>query len=249
MHDEDLYEILQVSRSAEPEVIEAAYKRLARKYHPDTSPLADAEERLKRLNLAYQILGNPALRAAYDRTRLNEDDEDQVDEDQDDEEYRRPQQAPPGSWRPYQHHQYQYPQQIPGPGTSSKGVLSGCLKVLGVATLVAGAAVVRTCLYLAEDSKTARPVETAPERPPPKKVWFNPYEVCVANTEGEGVYLRSLPFASYKKGSAYPEGTKLSVDDERECHPGDEDSSSFCAVEAPDGTSGYVPARYVERCR
>lgn len=65
----DYYEILQVSPNAEPEVIAAAYRRLARKYHPDAYAEADATERMKELNEAYEVLGDPAKRAEYDRIR------------------------------------------------------------------------------------------------------------------------------------------------------------------------------------
>lgn len=70
----DLYEILQVSPRAEPEVVEAAYHRLARKYHPDVSATPNAEERMKQLNLAYEIVSDPAKRAAYDAGRLSPPD-------------------------------------------------------------------------------------------------------------------------------------------------------------------------------
>ncbi len=65
--DEDLYEVLQVSRKAEREVIAAAYKRLARKYHPDASTGSPDDERMKRINAAYDVLHDPQARAAYDR--------------------------------------------------------------------------------------------------------------------------------------------------------------------------------------
>ena len=65
----DLYETLQVSPTAEPEVIEAAYRRLALKYHPDKNPSPDADERMKQLNRAYEILQDPARRAKYDAWR------------------------------------------------------------------------------------------------------------------------------------------------------------------------------------
>ena len=68
--DEDLYEVLQVSPHAEPEVIEAAYRRLARKYHPDTSSGGDeAGERMRALSAAYAVLKDRARRAEYDRAR------------------------------------------------------------------------------------------------------------------------------------------------------------------------------------
>lgn len=65
----DPYEILQVSPKAEIEVIEAAYRRLARKYHPDTSSSADATQRMQDLNWAYELLKDPLERARYDRSR------------------------------------------------------------------------------------------------------------------------------------------------------------------------------------
>lgn len=70
--DSDLYDILQVAPHAEPEVIESAYKRLARKYHPDVNQSADASERMRALNRAYEILSNPAERARYDSKRERE---------------------------------------------------------------------------------------------------------------------------------------------------------------------------------
>ncbi len=59
----DLYEVLQVSPRAEPEVIRAAYRTLARKYHPDFG--GDAR-RMVRLNEAWDVLGNSLRRATYD---------------------------------------------------------------------------------------------------------------------------------------------------------------------------------------
>lgn len=65
----DLYEILQVHPSAHPEVIQAAYRRLAQIYHPDRNPAADAATRMAEINRAYDILRDPQQRAAYDRQR------------------------------------------------------------------------------------------------------------------------------------------------------------------------------------
>jgi hypothetical protein len=62
-----LYEVLQVDRGAEPEVIEAAYRRLARMYHPDVSTRAGADRRMKEINAAYDVLSEPGRRAVYDR--------------------------------------------------------------------------------------------------------------------------------------------------------------------------------------
>lgn len=66
---EDLYAILQVHPSAEPEVIEAAFNRLAFKYHPDRNKSPQATEVMKRLNRARDILRDPVKRAEYDRRR------------------------------------------------------------------------------------------------------------------------------------------------------------------------------------
>jgi len=63
----DPYEILQVSPKAEIEVIEAAYRRLARKYHPDVSKDPEGEEKFKEVAEAYETLKNPEKRAAYDQ--------------------------------------------------------------------------------------------------------------------------------------------------------------------------------------
>ena len=67
---EDLYEILQVHPTAHPDVIQATYRRLAMLYHPDRHSSTEAAEMMKRLNLAYEILGDPDRRAAYDRARV-----------------------------------------------------------------------------------------------------------------------------------------------------------------------------------
>ncbi len=66
---EDYYKILQVDPSADPEVITAAYRRLAVKYHPDTNPSPDALPRMQRINEAYSVLSDMKQRAAYDRSR------------------------------------------------------------------------------------------------------------------------------------------------------------------------------------
>lgn len=65
----DYYRVLQVDRSASPEVIEKAYKALARKAHPDTHDARDRAEatpRMQLLNEAYRVLSDKALRDEYD---------------------------------------------------------------------------------------------------------------------------------------------------------------------------------------
>jgi curved DNA-binding protein CbpA len=66
MDDPNLYLILQVDPSADIEVIEAAYKRLARKYHPDIYSGTDANIRMMQLNVAKDTLSDPVQRRAYD---------------------------------------------------------------------------------------------------------------------------------------------------------------------------------------
>ena len=66
-----LYEILEVSENASKEVIEKAYRVLAKKYHPDLQPEEQkqkAEETIKKINEAYAILSNEEKRKEYDET-------------------------------------------------------------------------------------------------------------------------------------------------------------------------------------
>ena len=65
----DAYKVLQVDPEAEDEVIQAAYRRLARKYHPDLADGTEAAARMAAINAAWELIGEPAARAAYDRSR------------------------------------------------------------------------------------------------------------------------------------------------------------------------------------
>lgn len=65
----DLYRILEVEPSADLESIHAAYRRLARLYHPDLNPRPEGAERMRAINAAYRVLSEPDLRAAYDARR------------------------------------------------------------------------------------------------------------------------------------------------------------------------------------
>ncbi len=63
----DYYEVLGISRDADKDELKRAYRRLARKYHPDVNKEDGAEERFKEINRAYEVLSEPELRARYDR--------------------------------------------------------------------------------------------------------------------------------------------------------------------------------------
>ena len=62
----DYYAILGLERGAAADDVKRAYRKLARKYHPDVSKEKDAEEKFKEVNEAYQTLSDAAKRAAYD---------------------------------------------------------------------------------------------------------------------------------------------------------------------------------------
>lgn len=65
---EDLYQTLGVSRQADQEEIQKAYRKMARKYHPDMNLNDDkAQEKFKRVQEAYDVLSDPEKREAYNR--------------------------------------------------------------------------------------------------------------------------------------------------------------------------------------
>ncbi len=66
MEYKDYYKVMGVAREASPEVIKRAYRKLARKYHPDVSKEADAESKFKEVAEAYEVLRDPEKRKAYD---------------------------------------------------------------------------------------------------------------------------------------------------------------------------------------
>src|ERR671915_2242014 len=68
MAKQDFYQVLGVKRDAKPEEIKKAYRRLARKFHPDVNPGdKSAEERFKTITEAHDVLSDPKKRTVYDR--------------------------------------------------------------------------------------------------------------------------------------------------------------------------------------
>ena len=69
--DPDPYKVLQVDPEADPDVIQAAYRRLAQKFHPDTGGGADAAKRMVAINAAWAVLRDPQSRRELDRARAD----------------------------------------------------------------------------------------------------------------------------------------------------------------------------------
>jgi curved DNA-binding protein CbpA len=67
----DPYRTLQVVPEADADVIQAAYRRLAQKFHPDVAPDSEAAARMVDINASWEVLRDPARRAAYDRSRAS----------------------------------------------------------------------------------------------------------------------------------------------------------------------------------
>ena len=65
----DYYEVLGVDRGADDSTIKSAYRKLAKKYHPDANPdnKEAAEAKFKEVNEAYEVLSNPQKRKMYDQ--------------------------------------------------------------------------------------------------------------------------------------------------------------------------------------
>ena len=71
MQYKDYYKVMGLARDANQDEVKRAYRKLARKYHPDVSKEADAEAKFKELGEAYEVLKDPEKRAAYDQLGAN----------------------------------------------------------------------------------------------------------------------------------------------------------------------------------
>ena len=67
MNKKDYYEVLGISKDADEKEIKSAFRKLAKKYHPDVSKEPDAAEKFKEAQEAYAVLSDPDKRAQYDK--------------------------------------------------------------------------------------------------------------------------------------------------------------------------------------
>ena len=67
MTEKDFYQVLGVSKTASPEELKRAYRKLALQYHPDKNKTKEAEEKFKGINHAYEVLSDSQKRQQYDQ--------------------------------------------------------------------------------------------------------------------------------------------------------------------------------------
>lgn len=65
------YQILNIPETATQDEIKKSYRKLAKQYHPDVNPGANSEAKIKEINLAYEVLGDPIKRKQYDQFGTN----------------------------------------------------------------------------------------------------------------------------------------------------------------------------------
>ena len=202
----DHYRTLNVHRHAEPAVIEAAYRALARRYHPDLNPGDKAApDRLRGINAAYAVLASPAARRSYDLTW---------------DTHHAPKPPKPSPQRPQQAqnqsasstkqqtHRANPPAPPPQPtAASGKSVRPWYVKILGfvviVALLRAGAAMVSTNDFPAVSQPvgpgSAKATATFVPKGPPTKAAFAP----ALDFELQATVAAAVPTASTQSGTKW----------------------------------------------
>ena len=159
----DPYKILQVARDAEPEVIDAAYRSLSKKYHPDVQPPRDSDERMKEINWAHELLTDPDKRRAWDtKARFRPSDT----------QPRRRSQAPPPSGAPRADFGQQTPQPPYGPPPPQrKSGATGCLILLAIAVCSFAIFLVSSSISSSSSPTTASPIPSLTVRTlPPTRI-------------------------------------------------------------------------------
>ena len=138
MAEESYYELLQVTPTADLEIITAAYRALIRRHHPDRNPSPSADATTKLLNEAWEVLSDPAKRAEYDRTFAGGSSS-------------RPAPPPRPPNRPTQETRPPRPKPPPPPPRASEppGLLKGAWDDLGVLTLVVILAIIASFILVA----------------------------------------------------------------------------------------------------
>ena len=160
--DFDLYEQIEVSPNASSDVIQAAYRRLARRYHPDSSTDPDAA-RMVKINIAFKTLSSAELRRAYDMWRADPQRTDQSGGD--------PTRSRQSSRSDARRQQHGAPRTVRSERPS--GVSPSVLVVLAIVVVVGGSAVIGALQSEQGDTSsssstggTTRPASVVPNRRP-----------------------------------------------------------------------------------
>jgi len=179
MPEQSYYDVLQVSPSAELEVIVAAYRRLAFKYHPDRNSDPASQQKMRLLIEAYEVLSDPNRRAAYDAKQKNKADQQTSNQESGNAEMAAPVEASPYDLPPIRE---SYPalssieeEFSPVKSRMWVGLLAFLLTGTIAATLLVVVLANRPKVRVAQNAKPDKPSANQPERkimipdPPPNR--------------------------------------------------------------------------------